>query len=565
MHVGMVWWFYLILLVQIKAQNLVKNAELESTSSWDCWGIHCEVTNDHASGQHAVKVTGRQQEYEGPSQFINVQPNSHYSVTGIVKILNDYPGELGQKIGIGVEFTYTDGRKDYLGAASLPLINSHSGFVHLKGDFVSPSKPLKATRIYYNGPKPSINFIVDATTVNHIPTNTNWRTQSDHTINTLRKSNINFHINVDGGIDPSQVQIEIKQTKKSFAFGTAVACDEYMYGHQQYKDFLNKHFNWVTTEGALKWPSMEGTQGNIKYDLPVNTIKELRKHGIKVRAHNIIWSVPTFIQSWVKALSGSALRQAVSQRITGVMSKVKGLVEHWDVNNEDLHSQWYQNRLSDANYNVEVFQQAHKTDPSVKLFLNDYNVVAQGEFTQAYLKQALHVKGSNSGLYGIGVQGHFSDEMRPDPTAIKARLDVLAQANLPIWITELDVMAADENTRADYYETALRSLYGHPAVEGIVFWGFWSPRHWRGVKGAILNAGFTVNAAGRRVLDLLENQWMTHETRKITKIGTNYFTVKGFHGDYQVKVMYQGRELTDQRKSFNLGKSDQNINIHVHK
>ena len=68
----------------------------------------------------------------------------------------------------------------------------------------------------------------------------------------------------------------------------------------------------------------------------------------------------------------------------------------------------------------------------------------------------------------------------------QARLDTLAQAGVPIWVTELDVAAQDENTRADYYETALRSLYGHPAVDGILIWGFWDQAHWRGEDAALV-------------------------------------------------------------------------------
>ena len=44
---------------------------------------------------------------------------------------------------------------------------------------------------------------------------------------------------------------------------------------------------------------------------------------------------------------------------------------------------------------------------------------------------------------------------------------------VPLWTTELDVINPDENIRADWYEKALRALYGHPAIEGILFWGFW--------------------------------------------------------------------------------------------
>ena len=63
---------------------------------------------------------------------------------------------------------------------------------------------------------------------------------------------------------------------------------------------------------------------------------------------------------------------------------------------------------------------------------------------------------------------------------------MLAQAGVPIWVTELDVQAQDENRRADFYEKALKALYGHPAVEGILFWGFWDQAHWRGEKAALV-------------------------------------------------------------------------------
>ena len=49
----------------------------------------------------------------------------------------------------------------------------------------------------------------------------------------------------------------------------------------------------------------------------------------------------------------------------------------------------------------------------------------------------------------------------------------MAQAGLPIWLTELDVWQQDPDVRADYYDTVLRVFFSHPSVKGIVFWGFW--------------------------------------------------------------------------------------------
>lgn len=69
---------------------------------------------------------------------------------------------------------------------------------------------------------------------------------------------------------------------------------------------------------------------------------------------------------------------------------------------------------------------------------------------------------------------------------VQQRLDTLAEAGLPIWATELDVVAQDANKRADLYEIALKALYAHPSVEGIMFWGFWDQSHWRGEKASLV-------------------------------------------------------------------------------
>ena len=74
---------------------------------------------------------------------------------------------------------------------------------------------------------------------------------------------------------------------------------------------------------------------------------------------------------------------------------------------------------------------------------------------------------------------------------------------------------------------------------------------------------FQLTAAGHRFLDLLENQWMTDETHVLSRSG-DYFTVRGFHGNYEVHVIYQGRDLGNLKKTFTLGAEAHTVNINVH-
>lgn len=52
-------------------------------------------------------------------------------------------------------------------------------------------------------------------------------------------------------------------------------------------------------------------------------------------------------------------------------------------------------------------------------------------------------------------------------------MDKLATSGLPLWITELNLRQADENIRADWFEDVLTAYFSHPAVDGVILWGFW--------------------------------------------------------------------------------------------
>lgn len=54
---------------------------------------------------------------------------------------------------------------------------------------------------------------------------------------------------------------------------------------------------------------------------------------------------------------------------------------HWDVNNENVHGDFYAQKLHDPDITVWMFNEAHNADPNSLLFLNDYNVVSQNEAT----------------------------------------------------------------------------------------------------------------------------------------------------------------------------------------
>ena len=126
-----------------------------------------------------------------------------------------------------------------------------------------------------------------------------------------------------------------------------------------------------------------------------------------------------------------------------------------------------------------------------------------------------------------------------NPAFIKARLDRLGSLGLPIKITELDFgdwqkgMYFGEEEQAKRYEMILRIAFSHPAVEGILLWGFWDGRHW--VKnGGIVAMDGREKPAGKLIYDLWHKVWTTNGTFTADADGNVKF--RGYPGKYKVTV-----------------------------
>lgn len=56
-------------------------------------------------------------------------------------------------------------------------------------------------------------------------------------------------------------------------------------------------------------------------------------------------------------------------------------IKHWDVINENLHGSWYEEATHNDQFLQSMFNQMHDLDPSLQLFMNDYDVMSLSLFT----------------------------------------------------------------------------------------------------------------------------------------------------------------------------------------
>jgi len=352
-------------------------------------------------------------------------------------------------------------------------------------------------------------------------------------------------------------RVEIEQLSHEFWFGCAISnsiASERMPENDRrlYKEKFLENFNSAVTENAVKWPDMEPRKGEVNYQTVDYILGWTEENRIPLRAHNLFWGISQFIQPWVKELNDQELRKTLQNRAETVTAHYRGRFAEYDLNNEMIHGNYYEERLG-PDITKLMAQWAHNGDPGAKLFLNDYDILT-GNRLDDYMAQIRRFLKQGIPIAGIGVQGHLHGETF-DRAQLKRALDSLAVFGLPIRVTEFNMpgqrskyyekrnlkMTAEEeqiNARelADYY----RICFAHPAVEGILMWGFWEGANWI-PQSSMYRRDWSLTPLGEAYKDLVFREWWTKVSGVTDKRGT--FTSPAFFGRYRITVNGVSREI----------------------
>lgn len=358
-------------------------------------------------------------------------------------------------------------------------------------------------------------------------------------------------------------QVNIEQLRHEFWFGCAIS-NSIAGGSwsendlRQYKEKFLQNFNSAVTENAVKWGSMERRKGEVNYSVVDAILKWTEENHIPLRGHNLFWGIPQFVQPWVKELDDNELRKTLQNRAETVTGRYKGRFAEYDLNNEMIHGNYYEDRLG-PDITKLMAQWAHNGDPDAKLFLNDYDILT-GNRLADYMAQIRKLLKQGVPIAGIGVQGHLHAETF-DRTQLRNALDSLAIFKLPVRITEFNlpgqrskyyrekitVMTPQEEEQkakdiVDYY----RICFSHPAVEGILMWGFWEGANWIPVS-SLYKRDWTPTPAAEAYQNLIFKEWWTRVSGTAGKDGI--FSTPAFFGKYRITVNGITKEIDLTKKA----------------
>ncbi|OUZ99553.1 Glycoside hydrolase [Macleaya cordata] len=484
---------------------------------WSAFGGGGKITHRKSKGGNGFIVAhSRNQPFDTFSQKIYLQKGKLYTFSSWIQVSEGI-------VPVTAVFKTTDG------FTQAGAVIAESGcWSMLKGGLtVNSSGPAE---LYFESNNTNVEIWVDSVSLQPF-TEEQWRSHQDESIAKVRKRNVKIHAVNSKGEVLDGAEIHIKYNKPSFPFGTAIT--KQILTNPAYQNWFTSRFTVTVFENEMKWYATESIRGKEDYSVPDAMLRLAKQHGISVRGHNIFWDDAKYQPWWVKSLHPAELKAAADKRINSVVSRYAGQLTGWDVINENLHFSFFEDALG-ANASSVFFSRAHQLDFKTTMFLNDYNTIERSNDPKAspaqYLRKLRQIWSfpGNNGPTGIGLEGHFDT---PNIPYMRAAIDTLAAARVPIWLTEVDV--GRSGNQAKYLEQILREAHSHPAVHGIVLWAAWSPSGcWR----MCLTDNNFRNLPTGDVVDKLINEWGPRKLVEGTTNSNGDFEISLFHGDYDVMI-----------------------------
>lgn len=249
----------------------------------------------------------------------------------------------------------------------------------------------------------------------------------------------------------------------------------------------------------LKWAWLRPTSTTFSFTAADRLAVFARSNNMLFRGHTLVWheALPIWFQTTVNSQNAERI---LRDHITTVVGHYAGKMHSWDVVNEAIHppdgqpgglrnTPWF--KLLGQQYIELAFRTASESDPNAMLVYNDwgldYDTLDGKAKRDAVIELLRRLKSNGTPVHALGIQAHLrGDEARFDPAKLRAFLKEVANLDLKILITEMDVrdqnLPSDISVRdgivAGVYEDYLSVVLEEPAVIAVLTWGLSDKYSW---------------------------------------------------------------------------------------
>jgi uncharacterized repeat protein (TIGR02059 family) len=309
---------------------------------------------------------------------------------------------------------------------------------------------------------------------------------------------------------------------------------------QWMKSAMQKYFNYGTSGNSFKWSGIQPQHTAPNYQAFDNAVNWTQSIGWELRAHTLLWGGYNYeddhaLPRWIKDLpTAQAITDTCKMRVIREVTRYKGIVKEYDVMNEPLHATYLSGRVGDS-INWNCFKWAGSADPSANLFINEFNVEHNWGDADEYLDLILQIKSMGGPVTGVGIQAHFWEGQRPNVTEFVTQINKIAEAGLPIKLTEFDNGPLSQEDQAADVVKVMKIAFSHPVINGMVFWALSDRGAWRPESG-LFDANHKPKLAADSLLHYTHKLWATNfDSVAAGDIATIF---EAYYGNYNVEVKF---------------------------
>ncbi|NVM55723.1 MAG: endo-1,4-beta-xylanase [Candidatus Helarchaeota archaeon] len=314
------------------------------------------------------------------------------------------------------------------------------------------------------------------------------------------------------------------------------------------------------------WPGYEPTEGSFPTEAEkINASRDwCLQNNITLKGHPILWSreqsplvwFSTQYPDWLPVDNDTLMMEALENRVTGVVSKFEGQIDHWDVVNEPIHTIPFAH-MSRVDYVYNALVWANQTNPNAHLYVNEYGILGHDFGNGPYYNLLSDLIARDAPFEIIGLQSHDGN-VHADwipATEIWRTFNAYAELGKTIHITEFMPTSAplpitnswkkgmwSEETQAEYASRVHRLAFSHPAVGGVVWWGFIDGSPSTAGHG-LLNTTLGPKPVYHAIDQLINGEWRTSGFELTNSTGWIDFT--GYYGVYNISLPSGAHQLVN--------------------
>jgi GH35 family endo-1,4-beta-xylanase len=377
-------------------------------------------------------------------------------------------------------------------------------------------------------------------------------------------------------------EVILEQTNHKFLFGTAafdlvpLASGEYEGKEKEQAEERAERITTLFNAATLPfyWGRFEPQRGKPITKKVKNAARWCLEHNMVAKGHPLCWH--TLTADWLLLMSNEEILEAQIARIQRDVSDFRGLIDIWDVINEAVIMpvfDKYDNGVTRICKEIgriktikTMFETAREINPAATLLINDFDV------SSAY---DILIEGClESGIKfdAIGIQSHMHQGWWGVEKTLKV-LENFERFHLPIHFTETtlvsghlmppeivdlnDYQVSDwpttpegEERQASETVQCYRTLFGHPLVEGIVWWDS-SDGGWLNAPAGLIRRDGSIKPAYEELMKLIKGEWWLSPTQFCTD-EQGQIQLSCFLGEYQLTI-------GEQQQSFMVAKDSKPV------